>query len=101
MPSTQIRGELTGETEKRASHAIQPCEAGKSGKTSAEIKQMTKITISAAVCPVPKATILSGLYEFEFMAPSRNWLDFFSVLSSLIFDACQLMLIGAVLGEPK
>src|SRR5437867_4476071 len=78
MPSTQtladMKGCSVGVTEKRAIHADQPCEAGKSGKTNDITRQIMKRTISAAEIPHPKATMLSVLAPVVcvFIAPSKG-----------------------------
>ena len=72
IPSSQTLTDVIGWTENSAIHADQPCAAGKSGNASAMIAQIIKITISAAESAHPRATILSGLLIFEFIASSKT-----------------------------
>ena len=48
MPSIQTLIDVIGDTENSEIHAAQPCEAGKSGKSSAAVKQIRKSMKSAA-----------------------------------------------------
>ena len=62
MPSIQTLTDVIGDTENREIHAVQPCEAGKSGKSSAAIKQIRKRMKSAAESPHPRAAMLSWVF---------------------------------------
>lgn len=62
MPSIQTLIDVIGDTENSEIHAAQPCEAGKSGKSSAAVKQIRKSMKSAAESPHPRAAMLRGVF---------------------------------------